>query len=314
MLSYNNQFGPGPPLPLLCSRMFLSVTYTSTCLACSFSLPISTHVYNFHDCSLREFLTPAPSERLPCPGHAPTLREWWAPCPLPDSAQPAPPTTSSHASSRPHASFSSSSLLLAAFSIPHRQQRQELAQPACLAAPRHKRCPGQDASPASPALLLQQHGSHLSADLSAWLPPTGKEGWRKSWQHERTYLVLQRRRTNTDPSCSFTALQNSPAPSSCSSTPHHSDPSPLGAEGLGSSDRQVGQSSPYPLHPPAEQQQGSRSDAFARSRAPGQAKDPSFPPLSNCVTTSFLHPSPVQHVLYSSLSKDQIYVFNSFRN
>lgn len=102
MLSCNNQSGSRPPLPLLFSRMFLPMPYTSVCLAGSFSLPISKHVYNFHDCSLSEFLMQAPSEWLRCPGHAPTLCEQWGPCPLPDSIPPAPSATSSYTSSPSH--------------------------------------------------------------------------------------------------------------------------------------------------------------------------------------------------------------------
>lgn len=42
-------------------HFFPSLTHLRDWLA-PFSLPISTHIYNFHDCSLREFLTQTHSE------------------------------------------------------------------------------------------------------------------------------------------------------------------------------------------------------------------------------------------------------------
>lgn len=77
-----------------------------------------------------------------------------------------------------------------------------------------------------------------------------------------------------------------------------------------SSNRQVGQSSPYPLHPPAQQPQGSRNDANPKL----QARQETLLPLSSCTASSFLHPSPEQDMFYSSPSKDSINSFNSFRN
>lgn len=77
-----------------------------------------------------------------------------------------------------------------------------------------------------------------------------------------------------------------------------------------SSNRQVGQSSPYPLHPPAQQPQGSRNDANPKL----QARQETLLPLSSCTASSFLHPSPEHDMFYSSPSKDSINSFNSFRN
>lgn len=145
-------------------------------------------VYNFHDCKLWEFLTQAPSKWLQCPGHTPTLCKWWAPCPLPDSLysllhQPPPPTLSL----LPTTSFSPSTLFPSGFCSPCSQQNQEIACSLCLASPLNKHCPGQVASL---TLLLQQHSSHPSTDLSAWLPPPERGRWKKAWQHERIWLAL----------------------------------------------------------------------------------------------------------------------------
>lgn len=102
MLLYKKQFGSEPLIPFLFSKPSLFILYRSAYLACSFFLPHATCVHNFHDCKTLRISQQAPRKWLQCPGHTPTLCKWWAPCPLPDSVQPAPPATSSHTCCPPH--------------------------------------------------------------------------------------------------------------------------------------------------------------------------------------------------------------------
>lgn len=247
----------------------------------------------------------APSEWLRCPGHAPTLSERWAPCPLPDSCslpcQPPPPTLPL----LPAAPFSSS------MSAPRRAEAG--AGTSSTWHPPGVSTAGCRMHPL-PYFCNTTVLTYLQIYLCASLPQRGKAGGWCGTMKGLTWRcwALQRKKTNTDVSWSFTAPQNSPAPSSWSSTAHHSEPPPLGAAGLGFHLFQQASGTTSLLLPPSPAKYLQGSDARAKSWAPAQVRP--FPPLSSHTATSFLHSSPEQYTFYSSPSKDHIYVLNSFRN
>lgn len=92
--------------------------------------------------------------------------------------------------------------------------------------------------------------THLQVYLHGSLLHKGEAGGRHGSMKGLSWhcWVWQKRKMNADGSCSFSLSQKFAAPSSCSSTPHHSDPSPMGAAGLGCF--HLLQSSFYFLHPP----------------------------------------------------------------
>lgn len=105
-------------------------------------------------------------------------------------------------------------------------------------------------------------------------------GWRNAQQQERTYLVLlsmaekENEHTCELLLCSPTKLSLLQALAPLHPVTQTHRPWELqGWAAFTSSNRQVEQS-PCSLHPPAQQPPG-KSDALAKSRAPGQARDPS---------------------------------------
>lgn len=219
--------------------------------------------------------------------------------------QPPPPTLPL----LPTTSLSSSTLFPSAFCSPCNQWKQELAHSLCLASPLYKHCPEQVASP---TLLLQQQSFHPSTDLSACLPPPeGKAGGRHGSMKGLSWRCwVWQKKMNTDVSCSFSVPQKFAAPSSCSSTPHHSDPLPLGC-------CRVGLLSPPPvfllLSPSSHSSNHKGAGVMHLLNSELQARQETLPPLPSCTATSFLHPSPEGDTFCSTPLKSGSYVFNSFK-
>lgn len=113
--------------------------------------------------------------------------------------------------------------------------------------------------------------------------------------------VWQKRKLNTDVSCSFSIPQKF-------AQTHCPDPLPLGAAGLGCFHR---------LHSSLLFSPSSCSSnhkgVMCLLNSELWVRQETLPPLPSCAATSFLHPSPERDAFCSTPLKGGSYIFNSFK-